>query len=236
MPDSRPTKAGTGPKTRSVGHQLLPTYRTRTCRCLSAFCPIKSMWELQTSYRGEHTPVKLPSTNGPLLKTDWLNFSTPSWCKRNSHMVETSLEVLLGSFPRLVIWGVILLFNAGQHRSHTQLSFSYESWGTKLCSMLLSWDIYSVRGIRCIFILGYFPFRNTTLLGNAEHSPTVLGGAQQPALWQALQIVLIQIQLRMPRTTPNSNMKVIGGAFTRAPCLIKDKHEEQHFLLEPKEP
>lgn len=73
------------------------------------------MWELQISYRGEHTPVGLPSTNDPLLKMDWLNFSTPSWCKEMHAWWKPTLRFYFGSFPWLVMWGVILSFSAGQH-------------------------------------------------------------------------------------------------------------------------
>lgn len=59
------------------------------------------MWELRISYRGEHTPGGLLRTSGPLLKIDWLNFSTPGWCKRNARMVETSLEVLFWILPQV---------------------------------------------------------------------------------------------------------------------------------------
>lgn len=53
------------------------------------------MWELQISYRGEHTPAGLPSTNNPLLKMD---------CKlvqRNARMVETNLKVLFWILPQV---------------------------------------------------------------------------------------------------------------------------------------
>lgn len=75
---------------------------------------------------------------------------------------------------------------------------------------------------------------NTMPLEDAEHSPTALG--RRPALWQALKMTLMQTPLEMPRTTPNSNVKVIGGTFTQVPCLIKGNHAAQHFSLGLKEP
>lgn len=77
---------------------------------------------------------------------------------------------------------------------------------------------------------------NTTPLEDAEHSPTALGRTQRPAFWQALQISLMQTPLEMPKTTPNSNVTVIGGTVTQVPCLVKGEHAEQHFSFRLKEP
>lgn len=55
-----------------------------------------------------------------------------------------TLKLDFRSFPRLVTWGVVLSSSAGHHRSLCSHSvMDHGGWReTKMCSMLLSWDVH----------------------------------------------------------------------------------------------